>query len=131
MLCGSYMSEASELNQKPVQAVVWQNCVSWRRLNKGLFLPGVCSWISLCSWLYFRIKNCSKMSTWYLLEAQCVNVIVFCMSPISCVCCRIWLECRLWTVVLNTYIIYVGNSIASGFSQNNKFSWKVDKIYIF
>jgi len=47
------MSETSELNQKPVQAVLWQNCVSWIGLNKVLFLPGVCSWISVCSWLYF------------------------------------------------------------------------------
>lgn len=34
------------------------------------------------------------------LEAWCVNVIVFCSSPNSCMCYIMWLECWLWTVVL-------------------------------
>ena len=39
ILRGSYMTEVSEWNKKPVQAVAWHNCASKIRVNKGLLSP--------------------------------------------------------------------------------------------
>jgi hypothetical protein len=57
----------------------WCSCASKSNVNKGLISPVTCSWINLCSWLYFWIRNCSKISIRHPLEAQCISVALLCM----------------------------------------------------